>query len=514
MRKVEKWGMFEIAVRGSQDGNPFVDCEVSGVFEGGGNSVRVMGFYDGGGVYRVRFMPMFEGVCRYRIEGSAIDAPVSGEFEAVAPTGGNHGPVRAIEGGALAYADGTPHYSFGTTCYAWVHQAPALQEQTLKTLSEAPFNKLRFCVFPKFYDFNRREPLSSPFERGRGEGLDAALVAQTAAEPAWPGATKPERDYGFDYFRPNVAHFQRFDARIAQLRDMGIEADLILMHPYDRWGMNEMGKAACDAYLRYAVARFGAYRNVWWSLSNEYDFIPTKTDADWERYGALMADNDPYRHMCSVHNGLVPYDFSKPWVTHQSRQRVDFYRHVEYTDEYLARFNKPVVWDEICYEGNIGYGWGNITGQELVRRFWEAFLRGGHAGHGETFMDPQDILWWSHGGVLKGESAPRIAFLRRIMEQTPGRFMRVGKGIFDEVVGCAETSRARADMPLVHDYCIHYLGIARPLYRDLVLPEDEDFAVEVIDTWNMTVEDRGVHRGHTRLALPGNQYMAIRVRKV
>ena len=140
-------------------------------------------------------------------------------------------------------------------------------------------------------------------------------------------------------------------------------------------------------------------------------------------------------------------------------------------------------------------------------------MRGGHAGHGETFMDPNDILWWSHGGVLKGESAPRLAFLRKIMAQTPGRFMRVGRGMFDEVVGVSEANRPRPGQPWTHDYCIHYLGINQPTYRILFLPEDEDFEVEVIDTWNMTITPAGIHRGKTRIELPGRQYMALRVRK-
>ncbi len=28
-----------------------------------------------------------------------------------------------------------------------------------------------------------------------------------------------------------------------------------------------------DRYVRYLAARLGAYRNVWWSLANEYDFL-------------------------------------------------------------------------------------------------------------------------------------------------------------------------------------------------------------------------------------------------
>ena len=74
------------------------------------------------------------------------------------------------------------------------------------------------------------------------------------------------------------------------------------------------------------------------------------------------------------------------------------------------------------------------------------------------------------------------------------------------MVGCA------ADAP--QDYQIHYLGICQPKYRMLVLPEDGRFEVEIIDTWNMTVTSAGIHSGAARIDLPGNQYMAIRVKKV
>ena len=61
-------------------------------------------------------------------------------------------------------------------------------------------------------------------------------------------------------------------------------------------------------------------------------------------------------------------------------------------------------------------------------------MRGGYAGHGETFMNPEDILWWSHGGKLHGESPARIRFLHEILTQTPGLGLKQGPGAFDETV--------------------------------------------------------------------------------
>ncbi len=49
----------------------------------------------------------------------------------------------------FAYEDGTRFQPFGTTCYAWVNQTEAVQEQTLDTLKILLFNKIRMCIFPK-----------------------------------------------------------------------------------------------------------------------------------------------------------------------------------------------------------------------------------------------------------------------------------------------------------------------------------------------------------------------------
>ena len=515
MVQIEKWDIFETEVAGKCDGNPFMDASVSGTFTCDGETVTVDGFYDGDGIYRVRFMPGREGIYTYRIEGSALSEAVEGSFEAVAPGKENHGPVIVREQTHLGYSDGTPHYSIGTTCYAWLMQSMELQEQTLESLKQSPFNKIRFCVFPKYYLYNKHEPLTYPFERGHGEGLDPELVKlgkETALSFADEGPTP--WDLEFNYYRPNVEHFKRFDLRIRQLRDMGIETDIILMHPYDCWGMNMMNKESCDAYLRYMVARYGAYRNVWWSLANEYDLIRTKTLEDWERYAAVIGEKDVYGHLCSVHNCMAFYDFTKPWTTHCSMQRIDFYRHVEYTDEYIEKYQKPVVWDEIGYEGNIEMGWGNLTGQELVRRFWEAFLRGGHAGHGETFIDPKDILWWSHGGRLKGDSVLRLRFLKDILSEVPGGYLKHAQGMFDETVAIAagETQREASFFePQYTGYEIRYYGINQPALRKFYLPEDQKYRLEIIDTWNMTVTDAGVHSGITAIPLPQKPYIAVRL---
>ena len=44
---------------------------------------------------------------------------------------------------------------------------------------------------------------------------------------------------------------------------------------------------------------------------------------------------------------------------------------------------KPIVWDEVMYEGNIGV-WGGLTPVQMVDRFWWGLSYGIYVGHGET----------------------------------------------------------------------------------------------------------------------------------
>lgn len=496
MQTVEKWGVYELALPGRSDGNPFVDYHITGVFEGANETVSVDGFYDGDGVYKVRFMPSFEGEYRCTVTGSFADEAYTGTFTVLPPSEGNHGPVRVANTFHFAYEDGTPYYPVGTTCYVWTHQPQELQEQTLAELRKGYFNKIRFCVFPKHYDFNFRDPITFPYE---GTPCDNTGMSRENFGRYQP--SNSENQWDFQRFNPE--HFRLFEERIRQLGEMGIEADIIVMHPYDRWGFSEMDEASDDLYWHYVVARFAAFRNVWWSLANEYDFMNKKTLRDWERYAKIVCQKDPYRHLRSIHNGFIFYDFNRPWVTHCCVQLTEAHP-LEHLPRWRETYQKPIVVDELCYEGNIEHDWGNISAQEMVRRFWEITVRGGYAGHGETYVHPDNLLWWSHGVQLHGESPVRLKFLRQILEESPCLGLNPGRGARMAVSAPAFDSSS---------YRLMYLGRTQPTYKRLFLGEG-DYEVQVIDTWGMTIETLGVFSGRCEVPLPGREYMAIRIRKV
>jgi hypothetical protein len=524
---IEQWGIFELELPGGAEGNPFLDTQISARFNSGDRSIQVNGFYDGDGLYRVRFMPDVPGIWQYQTfsNQSALNGK-EGSFECVPARPGNHGPVRVANTYHFAYADGTPFKQIGTTCYAWAHQGNALEEQTLATLKTAPFNKMRMCVFPKHYHFNENEPEYYPFP----------LLSRGSSR--WDGSFSAAKNtnWSFDFSRFDPAFFRHFEQRIADLQKLGIEADLILLHPYDRWGFSTMSAEEDDRYLRYVVARFAAYRNVWWSMANEYDFLPQKSIADWDRYFQIVQDNDPYQHLRSIHNCFAFYDHSKPWVTHCSVQRSDLTKTLVWREQY----KKPVVVDECCYEGNIPESWGNITGQEMVHRFWEGTANGGYVGHGDTFLDPNDVLWWAKGGTLHGESAPRLAFLRRILEAGPSAGLepipdtnpyRITKlGGMDAVT--LQDLLARVETPdeapqeqrimswfagvhQPHEYYLTYFGVSQPAEMVASVPAGEKYKAEVVDTWEMTVTplDEPVVRGAI-VPLPQRPHQALIFRRV
>lgn len=503
---IEKWGLFELTLNGKKDGNPFLDYDIHGEFINENESKTVDGFYDGDGQYKLRFMPSFEGKYSYRIFGSFSDETFTGDFTATAPTGNNHGPVRVHGKYKLAYADETPHHSFGTTCYAFDMQKEEIVEKTFSELEKGYFNKLRFCIFPKHYDFCLHDPVAFPFE---GTPMDASVLTR---ENFMEYSGKAEGN-NWDLTRFNPEFFRLHDKVIERLMALGMEADLILFHAYDRWGFSRMTMEENLRYLKYIAARYSAYRNVWWSMANEYDLLPHLTENDWDRMAWQLVSDDPYGHLISIHNCEDFFDYSKPWVTHCSCQRFDHYKTTETTTEMREKYGKPVIWDEVGYEGDMPHCWGNFSAQELVRRSWEAIIRGGYCGHGETYRSDDNIIWWAHGGSLKGESAKRFEFMQKFMSEVPGSGLKEGKLRDDIHIQWDDKVAIPEDDEYFGDYYFFYFSLWRPPFRQIYIDDTTWYDVEIIDTWNMTITPVGRHKGRYEIELPGTEYIGIRLIK-
>ena len=224
------------------------------------------------------------------------------------------------------------------------------------------------------------------------------------------------------------------------MRASGVVADIIVFHPYDggQWGFDCMGgddpnhynTSRDERYLKYLAARFASFDNVWWSMANEWSDCAckslgmengAKTSHDngfaptWDKLFRTLAAADPYGRQMSIHNGPLLYNHSMPYIAHVSLQGDE-----ADTPRLRAAHGNPVVWDELCYEGNITCGWGSLSGEEDADRFFWGASLGVHVGHSETVLraavassDAQP-LWWAKGGALVGASPPRIRFFRAL----------------------------------------------------------------------------------------------------
>ena len=408
---VRKYEIFEWTLNADVSAyqNPFADVSLKAVVKGPDGERRLDGFYDGENRFLIRYMPKAEGT--YTLTTRANVPALNGQTAAFTVTPAapeNHGPVE-VSGMHFRSHDGARCFVMGTTAYVWHHRPAEIRQRTLASFSKYGFNKIRMLFFPKHYTGGHcaidvsYEPPCYPFEGA-------------------PGA--------FDFSRPNPAYFREYEDRLRELDERGIIADTILFHPYDfgHWDLDiGMDEDQALFYIKYLIARIASFKNVWWSLANEYDIkmLPGKKAftvgydvRDWDVIGEFVKARDPSGHPISCHNityGRVYPD--RPWMSHICYQHPDTYTMMI---ELQAKCGKPVINDEYQYEGNTPDSWGNTSGEVEVERHWRSALAGGYATHGESFIrDNNRDIFWAYGGDMIGESPKRLKFLKEIIERCP-----------------------------------------------------------------------------------------------
>ena len=499
--------MTEFVFHGDEPAGSLAQTGLKAVFSHEKKTWEIKGFYAGNGIYKIRFLPEYPGKYSYRTMG---EISTEGEFTAVPADKDHHGIVRA-EKNHLRFSDGKLCMPFGTTVYAMMHQNEDIIEETFESLKRSPFNKIRLCVFPKDYDYNKNEPEFFPFEK------------------------TPD---GWNVHRPDHRFWDRFEKYLEKLFEIGFQADLIFFHPYDRWGFSRLSHEDDLVYLDYLLRRFSAYPNLWWSLANEYDLCFEKNNDDWDDIGNFIAANDKYHHMLSNHHCIVPWDHSKEYITHACMQTSQ----LERIAEYRRKFGKPVLIDECCYEGNLPHSWGNISAEEMTARFWKCFTQGAYCTHGETFLNDDDIIFWSKGGNLTGKSPARIAFLKKITEEfnEAAEPLEYGLGQYlgysDEellkklsengeqsnqfLMTLLRLSQAERDRFLAtqfewaghcgEKFYIYYFYRQCSRFTEIILPENKKYIIDVVDTWEMTRKTVLENvSGKVKIDLPAKEYIAV-----
>ena len=513
-QKVQQWNRFEVVIKHIYNGNAFTNVKLTAKFTGKDTTYVVNGFYDGDNTFKIRFMPEKTGTWNYITSSNVKQLNnQKGSFECIPASGDNHGIVRVSNIYNFKYADGKQYYPVGTTAYAWNHMGKQLQEMTLRSLKNSGFNKVRMCVFPKDYNLVKEEPEIYPFN-------------STGIEKGPDG--KERKAWNLTTF--NTEFFRVLEKKIDELNKLGIEADLILFHPYDkgRWGFDSLPMEVNLKYIEYIVARLASFHNVWWSISNEWNFVKYKTHDDWIALSKAVSETDPYHHLESIHGGTAKYfEYWLPWYTHVSIQDEAPVMHWGAAAILRNAYYKPVIFDEVGYEGNLASRWGRYSGEEMTYLMWMGVIGGTYVTHGEAYMfkDATDTIFWAKGGTFKGTSWKRAGFLRKILEEGPGPLEP------------SDISRDFKTATAGNGYYLFYFGqeMNENWYFNLPqknasfekLTPSKKFKVEIIDTWDMTitpvngifktgpVEDYRLYdKNRRRIWLPLKPYLALRITEI
>jgi hypothetical protein len=513
-QQVQQWDRFETTFDYAYAGNSFTGVQLAATFSNKDTAIVVTGFYNGNNSFVIRFMPEKTGTWQY-VTSSNIKQlnNKKGSFECVVAKENNHGPVRVSDTYNFKYADGKQFYPVGTTAYAWNHMGKQLQETTLRSLKNASFNKLRMCVFPKDYDLVKEEPEIYPF-------------LFTVTENGKNG--KAKKVWDLNNFNPEF--FRVLEKQIDELDALDIETDLILFHPYDkgRWGFDSLPMEVNLRYIKYITARLSSFKSIWWSVANEWDYVKYKTHDDWITLSKAIKAADPYHHLLSIHGSTAKYiEYWLPEFTHASVQDEAPVSNWGAASTARNIFGKPIIYDEVGYEGNLASRWGRHSPEEMTYLMWMGAIAGTYVTHGESYMfkNETDTIFWAKGGEFKGSSWKRAGFLRKIFEQGPGPLEP------------ADISRDFKTATAGNGYYIIYLGKEISETWTFNIPGKNaaftrptagtKFKAEIIDTWDMSItpvneifelsevrDYRLWDKAMKKIRLPQKPYLAIRLQKI
>ncbi len=276
---------------------PFIDVRVDAVFTApSGREYKQPAFFDGDGIWRVRFNPGEAGAWQMKTVSMPQDPDLEGEQAFAVKDHSTAGFLRAAPGRAWGFEDeeGAPVFLLGDTTYNLFGAAHCELDVNgfLERRSGQGFNLLRVRV-----------PVS-PFHPPEGYS-----EWQTRRTWPWGGSEQSPR---FDRF--NLDYFASVDRVVAKAESLGLGLEMIM----EAWGFEFPFNSRHlftpeweEVWLRYLVARYDAYNCLYfWTLMNEYEYYP---DGDWrynplaDRWAIRMArwlkDTACHGHIVSIHNG-------------------------------------------------------------------------------------------------------------------------------------------------------------------------------------------------------------------
>jgi hypothetical protein len=333
-------------------GNPFFDVELQFVFAlPDGREVKAEGFYRGGNRWAGRAYCAQTGVWWWRSVANrpALDGR-SGTFTVQTSTLPGKLRQHPQDRRQFACDNGEWFLHLGDTGYRYVNPDEPLWQQYLDEAAQVSFNKIRtwFC--------SGRHVVGGLFTQDR-QGL-------------------------------NLAYWDEIERRLLYALEKHPHIQFLLIPYGEDWPeLRRYGEGDRAALLvaRYAQARFSAFPNVQWCISNDSHISPgpgnrNADPATIHRIGRDMRAREPWGTLLSNHQqrfqgySFVDADWSDI-ITLEDRDQVAGALILQYR----ALGDDPVVLDEDRY--------GNYISPKHDRYFfrrlmWASLLSGGHATYG------------------------------------------------------------------------------------------------------------------------------------
>lgn len=361
-----------------------VDFWVRFEHESGSPSYKIHGFWDGDGrggisgeVFKIRFCPTKAGRWNM-VEVFSNKKELHHQREGGYVTGnssGQHGFWIVDEESAgkrwFKRSDNSHHYIYGNTHYSFLSETYLSKPNGSDIAKDVKGNagyykKLRFSAISDLYP----HPTDKPFLTNTGEPTD-------------------DGDYSH---HPNPKWFsQRTDLAVKTAYDHDLIADLIV------GGVDlENSRSSLRAlenngdptpYLKYIVARYGAYPNIWFCIVNEWDIkgLPFRAD-QITNFAKIIRSFMAYPNPLSVHSSSKKVNYVWPaalntnpaWNSHvinQAKIKNLSSAADNAKSSYLSGgADKPGVNDELGYEGE----GDKFSEADVIEGHMGAFMGGGY----------------------------------------------------------------------------------------------------------------------------------------
>ncbi len=386
---VPRWQPCDFSFRADQKlDNPFSVAFAAEATGPGGVRLRIPGFYDGDGTWKVRLSPTIEGDWSLVTRSSL---PALDNRQAAFRCQRNPSPL--VHGGLIVdpqyprhfvYEDGTRFYLLGYECdWLWALDLgqPHLKatEAFLDRLAASGFNYILLNTYAH----------DTGWRKGRTGDDDFGPPSLYA----WEGSNE-QPDHG----RFNLAYWRHYDRVLEALRQRGIIAHVMIKvyNKMVKWPAK--GSAEDDLFFRWVIARYAAYPNVHWDFSKESN---NEKDLDY-KLGRMrfIRDNDPYHRPLTTHTDSRAYDAGSydNVLDYRSDQQHSKWR------ETMLNQRQQRVWPVINTEFGYEHGPQGLADktynvvqapEEVCRRGWEVCMAGGYGCYYYTYtawdvLRPQD----------------------------------------------------------------------------------------------------------------------------